>query len=62
MYSAKWGADNSSLHAGKYTVFGQIIDGLEVLDRMEKVPSGLRPIQIIINLVIIEYRLFLSCA
>lgn len=25
---------------GKYTVFGQVIDGLEVLDRTEKVPSG----------------------
>ncbi|KAG2436357.1 hypothetical protein HXX76_006664 [Chlamydomonas incerta] len=24
---------------GKYTIFGQVIDGLEVLDRMEKVPT-----------------------
>lgn len=24
---------------GKYTVFGQVIDGMEVLDRMEKVPT-----------------------
>ena len=26
--------------AGKYTVFGQVIDGMEVLDRMEKLPTG----------------------
>ncbi|GIL90944.1 hypothetical protein Vretifemale_18640 [Volvox reticuliferus] len=24
---------------GKYTVFGQVIDGMDVLDRMEKVPT-----------------------
>lgn len=33
---------------GKYTVFGQVIDGLDVLDRMEKVPTegpGDRPKQ-----------------
>ena len=28
--------------AGTYTVFGHIIDGIEVLDRMEKVPVGAR--------------------
>lgn len=30
---------------GKYTIFGHVIDGLEVLDRMEKVPTdaGDRP-------------------
>jgi cyclophilin family peptidyl-prolyl cis-trans isomerase len=26
--------------AGKYTVFGHVIDGMDVLDRMEKVPTG----------------------
>lgn len=33
--------------AGKYTIFGQVIDGMEVLDRMEKVPTGPndRPLQ-----------------
>ncbi len=33
--------------AGKYTIFGQVIDGMEVLDRMEKVPTGAndRPLQ-----------------
>lgn len=33
--------------AGKYTVFGQVIDGMDVLDRMEKVPVGAgdRPVQ-----------------
>jgi peptidyl-prolyl cis-trans isomerase-like 3 len=25
---------------GKYTIFGQVIDGFDVLDRMEKVPVG----------------------
>ncbi|KAL4443352.1 hypothetical protein ABPG75_011089 [Micractinium tetrahymenae] len=32
---------------GKYTIFGQVIDGMEVLDRMEKVPTGPndRPLQ-----------------
>jgi peptidyl-prolyl cis-trans isomerase-like 3 len=32
---------------GKYTIFGQVIDGMEVLDRMEKVPTGAndRPLQ-----------------
>ncbi|CAK0785817.1 hypothetical protein CVIRNUC_009029 [Coccomyxa viridis] len=25
---------------GKYTVFGHVIDGMEVLDKMEKVPTG----------------------
>ena len=29
-----------ALAAGKYTVFGHIIDGVEVLDKMEKVPVG----------------------
>lgn len=34
--------------AGKYTIFGQVIDGLEVLDRMEKAPTGPndRPLQV----------------
>lgn len=27
--------------AGKYTVFGHVIDGLDVLDKMEKVPTGM---------------------
>ena len=26
--------------AGKYTIFGHVIDGLHVLDKMEKVPVG----------------------
>lgn len=32
---------------GKYNVFGQVIDGMEVLDKMEKVPTGAndRPLQ-----------------
>ena len=30
-----------ALAAGKYTVFGHIIDGVEVLDKMEKVPVGI---------------------
>ncbi|KAK9806367.1 hypothetical protein WJX72_011722 [[Myrmecia] bisecta] len=32
---------------GKYTVLGQAIDGLEVLDKMEKIPTGAsdRPLQ-----------------
>ncbi|KAI3426947.1 hypothetical protein D9Q98_006891 [Chlorella vulgaris] len=32
---------------GKYTIFGQVIDGMDVLDRMEKVPTGPndRPLQ-----------------
>lgn len=36
------------LPAGKYTIFGQVIDGMEVLDRMEKVPTGNadRPLQV----------------
>ena len=29
-----------TLPAGKYTVLGQVIDGLEVLDKMEKAPTG----------------------
>ena len=35
------------LSTGKYTVFGQVIDGLDTLDRMEKVPVGPgdRPLQ-----------------
>jgi cyclophilin family peptidyl-prolyl cis-trans isomerase len=35
-------------HAGKYTIFGQVIDGMDVLDRMEKVPTGPndRPLQV----------------
>lgn len=28
------------LCTGKYTVFGQVIDGLDVLDKMERVPVG----------------------
>ena len=38
-----------SVHrAGKYTIFGQVIDGMEVLDRMEKTPNGPgdRPLQV----------------
>ena len=33
--------------AGKYTVFGQVIDGQDVLDKLEKVPTGAndRPLQ-----------------
>ncbi len=31
---------HSSQYAGKYTVFGQVIDGMDTLDRMEKVPVG----------------------
>ena len=32
---------------GKYTVFGHVIDGLEVLDKMERIPTGVgdRPVQ-----------------
>ena len=31
----------SVCHAtGKYTVFGHVIDGMEVLDKMEKIPTG----------------------
>lgn len=26
--------------AGKYTVFGQVIDGMDVLDKMEKIKVG----------------------
>ena len=26
--------------AGKYTVFAHVIDGMDVLDKMEKIPSG----------------------
>jgi peptidyl-prolyl cis-trans isomerase-like 3 len=26
--------------AGKYTIFAHVIDGMEVLDKMEKVPVG----------------------
>jgi Cyclophilin type peptidyl-prolyl cis-trans isomerase/CLD len=26
--------------AGKYTIFGQLLDGMEVLDKMEKIPTG----------------------
>jgi len=25
---------------GKYTIFGKVIDGFEVLDKMEKTPTG----------------------
>ncbi|KDD76464.1 hypothetical protein H632_c216p2 [Helicosporidium sp. ATCC 50920] len=25
---------------GKYSIMGQVVDGMEVLDRMEKVPTG----------------------
>ncbi len=28
------------MHAGKYTILGQVIDGLDTLDKMEKVPLG----------------------
>jgi len=28
------------MYTGKYTVFGHVIDGMDVLDRMEKVPTG----------------------
>ncbi len=28
------------LAAGKYTLFAQVIDGLEVLDKMEKIQTG----------------------
>ena len=33
---------------GKYTVFGNVIDGMEVLDKLEKVPTGAgdRPLQV----------------
>ena len=27
-------------YAGKYTVFAHVIDGMDVLDKMEKIPSG----------------------
>lgn len=27
-------------NAGKYSIMGQVLDGMEVLDRMEKVPTG----------------------
>ncbi|GAB4818595.1 hypothetical protein N2152v2_005641 [Parachlorella kessleri] len=32
---------------GRYTIFGHVIDGLEVLDKMERVPTGAadRPLQ-----------------
>lgn len=33
--------------AGKYTVFGHVIDGLDVLDRMEKVPTGQPPLTLL---------------
>lgn len=35
---------------GKYTVFGHVIDGMEVLDRLERVPTdqGDRPLQEIV--------------
>ena len=35
------------LAAGRYTIFGHVIDGLEVLDKMERVPTGAadRPLQ-----------------
>lgn len=33
--------------AGKYTIFGHVIDGMETLDKMERVPGGPndRPLQ-----------------
>ena len=27
--------------AGKYTIIGHVIDGLDTLDKMEKIPSGM---------------------
>ena len=30
----------SLLAAGKYTVLGQVIDGMDVLDKMEKIKVG----------------------
>ena len=33
-------SESLSLLTGKYTVFGHVIDGMDVLDRMEKVPTG----------------------
>lgn len=32
---------------GKYTIFGHVIDGMDTLDKMERVPTGAgdRPIQ-----------------
>jgi len=33
-------ADFRHVYTGKYTVFGHVIDGMDVLDRMEKVPTG----------------------
>ena len=31
----------SLLAAGKYTVLGQVIDGMDVLDKMEKIKVGM---------------------
>jgi cyclophilin family peptidyl-prolyl cis-trans isomerase len=33
--------------AGKYTVFGHVIDGMDTLDKMERIPTGAndRPLQ-----------------
>lgn len=31
--------------AGKYMIFGHVIDGMDVLDRMEKLPTGTSAIE-----------------
>ena len=38
-------------YAGKYTIFGQVIDGMEVLDKMEKAPVGEASIRVALALV-----------
>lgn len=37
----------SASSTGKYTIFGHVIDGMDTLDKMERVPTaaGDRPIQ-----------------
>ena len=41
MNPEKTGSSRVQHHVtGKYTVFGHVIDGMEVLDKMEKVPTG----------------------